>query len=126
DEEGIELMLSIGAFLVPTLSIVNWIAEQDSRHGIPSLYVERAKRALDVQKEMVQRAHSAGVPIVMGTDSSGTVCPFGQNSREFEHLADAGLSTTEALKTGTSIAAEYLGLSKTLGTLTAGKLADFV
>jgi len=41
-------------------------------------------------------------------------------------LADLGMSPLDALRAGTSLDAELLGLQNRIGTLEAGKLADIV
>ena len=68
----------------------------------------------------------AGVRIAFGTDSG----PAGRFQGYFEHLemammADAGLTPAQILRSATSEAAACLGLGE-LGTLEAGKWADFV
>ena len=68
----------------------------------------------------------AGVRIAFGTDSG----PAGRFQGYFEHLememmADAGLTPAQILRSATSEAAACLGLDE-LGTLEAGKWADFV
>ena len=75
--------------------------------------------------------HDAGVTILAGSDSPQR--PGGQGldpgaglHAELEYLVTAGLSPMEALAAATRNAAAALGLSDRLGTVSAGKLADFV
>ena len=70
------------------------------------------------------RAHAGGVKIAFGTDSG--VSPHGQNAQEFALLVKAGMSPLDAIRAATVWAAEHLGLSGLLGSLTAGKAADIV
>ena len=73
----------------------------------------------------------AGVPVLAGTDwspsmeSRGAV-PGGGLHDELELLVDAGFSSAEALRSSTSNAARFLGLSKTLGSVEVGKTADLL
>jgi len=60
----------------------------------------------------------------MGTDAA--VYPHGRNAEEFHLLVDLGLPPIEALRAGTSVDAELLGIQDKLGTLESGKLADIV
>jgi len=55
-------------------------------------------------------------------------CVFnhGENIEEFHLLAEHGMKTIDALRAGTSVDAELLGISDRVGTLEAGKLADIV
>ncbi len=73
--------------------------------------------------------HRAGVKIAVGTDAGG---PVGYNFqgyntiREMELLAEAGLSPMDVLVAATRTGAELIGVADRLGTLTSGKLADFL
>ncbi len=52
--------------------------------------------------------------------------PHGRNTEEFRHLVDNGLSPLDALRAGTSVDAELLGLQDRIGTLEPGKTADII
>ena len=65
-----------------------------------------------------------GVKVGFGTDSG--VSRHGENAREFTLMVKFGMAPIAALKAATSVDAELLGLSKSIGTLEAGKLADVV
>lgn len=73
--------------------------------------------------------HQAGVKIAVGTDAGG---PVGYNFqgyntiREMELLVEAGLSPMDVLVAATRTGAELIGVANRLGTLTSGKLADFL
>jgi imidazolonepropionase-like amidohydrolase len=70
-------------------------------------------------------AREAGVKVVMGTDSSGTLCPFGAHARELELFVEHGMSVDEALATATTTAASLIGRPD-LGSLRAGAVGDAV
>ena len=67
----------------------------------------------------------AGAGLLLGTDTQQffTVPGFSIHE-ELEHFVDAGLSTFEALRAGTSSPAEFLGAEKELGTMKTGRSAD--
>lgn len=70
--------------------------------------------------------HAAGVPILAGSDAPAGG-PFGSTLHaELEYLVAAGLSAMEALAAASRKAAEALGLSHRVGTVSARKLADFI
>ena len=69
-------------------------------------------------------ALAKGVKIGLGTDAA--VYPHGRNAHEFTLMSGLGMKPIDALKAGTSVDAELLGLSSQIGTLEAGKLADIV
>ena len=48
------------------------------------------------------------------------------NAKEFELMVKLGMSPVSALKAGTSVAAELLGVTKVTGSREAGKWADIV
>ena len=120
DDEDLRLMREHGTFLVPTLSVRSGIAESK----FPPLVQQKADLAVKAQDAMVRRALAMGVKIALGTDAA--VYPHGNNALEFVLMAADGMSPAQALRAGTSSAAELLGLQSKIGTLEAGKLADVV
>ncbi len=76
---------------------------------------------------LVNTCKEAGVPIVAGTDAgvSGVVAGFSLHD-ELELLVQAGLNTEEALKSATTLPAQWLGIDKQIGTIETGKFADLV
>ncbi|MDB4874763.1 MAG: hypothetical protein JWM41_1209 [Gemmatimonadetes bacterium] len=69
----------------------------------------------------------AGVHVLTGTDAPLRNSPpgFGLHE-EFALLAQGGLTPFEILRAATAEPARYLGMLDSLGTITAGKLADLV
>ena len=60
----------------------------------------------------------------MGSDAVYT--GFGQNTRELGWFVKAGMTPAQALQTATTIPAELLGRSDSLGRLKAGFIADII
>jgi len=54
------------------------------------------------------------------------VYPHGRNTEEFHLLVAQGMSPLDALRAGTSVDAELLGMQTSIGTLETGKLADVI
>lgn len=121
DQEGIELMLERGTFLVPTLSAALRVPDPKD---VPDYLYQKKVRWSGIAREHVARALQAGVRVAMGTDSA--VCPHGANLKELGLLVELGLSPMDAIVAGTANAAELMRLDAHLGTLQAGKLADLV
>ncbi|WP_420633022.1 amidohydrolase family protein [Candidatus Palauibacter sp.] len=48
------------------------------------------------------------------------------STREFELLVEAGLSEMDAIRVGTSVAAELMGWADAVGTVAPGRWADLV
>ena len=75
-----------------------------------------------VAQENLRRLHEAGGVVVLGTDQSLGPAVH----RELELLVAGGISPADAIVIGTRNAAIFLGRDRDLGTVEAGKLADFV
>ncbi len=120
DDEALRMMRERGTYLVPTLSVRSGIAESK----FPPLVQQKADLAVRSQDAMVRRALAAGVKIALGTDAA--VYPHGNNALEFVLLNADGMTPAQALRAGTSVAANLLGLQDRIGTLETGKLADVV
>jgi imidazolonepropionase-like amidohydrolase len=54
------------------------------------------------------------------------VYPHGRNPEEFHQMVDLGMKPVYALRAGTSVDADLLGLSDKIGTLEVNKFADVV
>jgi imidazolonepropionase-like amidohydrolase len=88
---------------------------------------QRYKVALVQANKNLKKLSDAGVGIAMGTDTG----PMGRfqgyfELLEIEMMADAGLTPAQALDAATRGAARCMKLDRDLGTLEAGKWADFV
>ena len=84
----------------------------------------------EVTKSLVNAFHSAlhaGVPIAMGSDSSGgPLIPAGRNAIEAFYMVRFGMTPMQAIQAATRDAAELLGREADLGTVEPGKLADLL
>jgi imidazolonepropionase-like amidohydrolase len=125
DDEALDMMKQRGTFLVPTLMALQGIQEQIDRGVyIPPPILAKARLAIASLHQTFQRALAKGVKVGLGTDAA--VYPHGRNPEEFHQMVDLGMKPIDALKAGTSMDAELLGLKDKIGTLEAGKLADIV
>jgi imidazolonepropionase-like amidohydrolase len=125
DEEGIDLMLQRGTWLVPTLVAPLGVLEAvDAGASLPASTIDKARAVVDVHQRNVARAIDAGVKVAMGTDSG--VAPHGANLRELDRLVACGMSPQQALVATTSSAADLMGLGEELGRLRPGARADLV
>jgi imidazolonepropionase-like amidohydrolase len=124
DDEALDLMKARGTYFVPTLMALEGGKEILAKGGYPPLVAEKMKAALESANTVVRKAINKGVKIGLGTDAA--VYPHGRNTEEFHLLTALGLSPLDALRAGTSVDAELLGVQDRLGTLAPGKLADIV
>jgi imidazolonepropionase-like amidohydrolase len=124
DDEGIELMLERGTWLVPTLTAGDTTDELANDPRIPEPVRAKLRELGRPELDAFRRAAEAGVRVAMGTDCP--VAPHGTNLRELELMAGHGFTPAQALVAATSEAAELMGLEAELGTLEPGKRADVV
>ncbi len=92
-----------------------------------SASAQRYKAQLPVAMRNLKALAGAGVPIAMGTDTG----PVGRfqgyfELMELEMMVDAGLTPQQVLTSATRDAARCMQIDRDVGTLEAGKWADFV
>lgn len=124
DEAGIQMMKTKGAYLVPTLYLMDWMAENAARVGLPEMYAGKVRDVTAVARTNVKKAFDAGVKVAFGTDAG--VYPHGLNAREFAVYVKLGMTPLHAIQTATVNAADLLGWSDRIGSLEAGKFADII
>ncbi|HEX7150501.1 MAG TPA: amidohydrolase family protein [Thermoanaerobaculia bacterium] len=107
------------------------LAEEAAKSGVwtcPTLYIDSvlSPEMIAHRRLFVRHLRDAGARLVAGTDA-GYLVPAGTSLHgELEQLRLAGLTSYEVLRAATADAAEMLGLSGDIGTIAAGKRADFV
>ena len=124
DDEALDMMKSRGTYYVPTLMAAEGLKERLTDGYLPPVVAAKARQAIAALDATVRKAIASGVKVVVGTDA--TVYPHGRNAEEFHLLVNLGMKPVDALKAGTSLDAELLGVADRTGTLEAGKLADIV
>ncbi|MDH6625819.1 imidazolonepropionase-like amidohydrolase [Streptomyces sp. LBL] len=120
-DELCDLALAQDAFLVPTLSTV--FAPLDPA-AMPEYHYRKKTRWSGISKENIAHAIERGVPVALGTDAG--VVPHARNLLELSYLVELGMDPLDAITAGTLNAARLLRLDDRLGSLEAGKTADFV
>ena len=125
DEEVMALMKERGTYFVPTILAGNWVAEKAKIDGFfPELVRPKAAAIGPLSENTFAAAYKFGVPIVFGTDTG--VSPHGDNAKEFALMVRAGMPEMEAIKSATSVAADFLDIGDSHGRLEAGKQADVI
>jgi imidazolonepropionase-like amidohydrolase len=125
DDEVMQLMKENGTWYVPTILAGKWVAEKSRIDGFfPELVRPKAAAIGPIIQDTFARAYKAGVPIVFGTDSG--VSAHGDNAQEFALMVEGGMPPMEAIQSATSVAAEFLGIFATHGSIEADKMADIV
>jgi len=124
DDEALDMMKARGTYYIPTLMAVEGGKEILAKGGYPPLVTSKMTAASESINQVVRKAIVKGVRIGMGTDAA--VYPHGRNVEEFHLLTALGMSPLDALRAGTSIDAELLGMQTRIGTLEVGKFADVI
>src|SRR5215467_9806135 len=124
DDEGIQLMKEHKTFLVPTSYPLFWFEEHAPQMHFPPWVTEKAAIIIPAAKENMTKAFHSGVRVALGTDAG--VYPHGENGGEFWSMVTLGLTPVQALQAGTINAAELMGWSERIGSITKGKFADIV
>ncbi|MBT3427889.1 MAG: amidohydrolase family protein [Gammaproteobacteria bacterium] len=125
DDLSMDLMVEHGTYYVPTIYVGDYYAGTDkllAQEKNDDVYLNYRDEWL----RRIGKAHRQGVKIVVGVDLGGYAIAPHVYAREFATLVEAGLSPMQAIKAGTSVAAEMLGWNDRVGTLKAGKLADII
>ena len=125
DDEARSLMKKHGTYLVPTILAGEFVMQKAKIDGyFPEIIRPKAASIGPQLKSNFKKAYEAGVKIAFGTDSG--VSAHGDNAQEFQLMVDAGMPAMEAIRAATVHAAELLGESDSLGSITEGKLADII
>ena len=125
DREIMQIMKQQGTYFVPTLLAGNWVAEKAKIDGFfPDLVRPKAAEIGPIAINTFAEAYEFGVPIVFGTDTG--VSAHGDNAQEFALMVKAGMPEMEAIQSATSIAADFLEIGDTHGSITEGKVADII
>ena len=124
-ELAADLMVSNGCILVPTLCTLHSVLDRGEELGLGAKQREEMAVNREPWLASVTMAREKGIPIAAGGDV-GNRYRHGENARELQHLAEAGLTPMEALQAATSVAASALGWGNRLGRVAPGFIADLV
>ena len=125
DEEAADLMVQTGAILVPTRFVVESLLGQADL--LPRYAYEKGRMVADAHEQAMKIAITKGIKIAVGCDIFVSGQMYGQNSREIEHLINAGMTDLEAIEAATANGPETLGAqAPRSGQLVAGYDADVI
>jgi imidazolonepropionase-like amidohydrolase len=129
DDSVLDLMRERGVYFDPNFLVLhNYLENKPKFLGIGN-YTEEGfatlERALPLTADVLRRATAKGVKVVLGTDAVAGA--HGRNAEEFVYrVRDGGQTPMDVIVSGTSLAAESLGMGERIGTLAAGFEADLV
>lgn len=97
------------------------------KNSTPARAASSRKKGDVMRKKLVKALHDAGARLLLGTDYGNPyVVPGFSVQQELHNFVDAGLSPFEALRAGTSGAAEFMNASNEFGTIARGRRADLI
>jgi imidazolonepropionase-like amidohydrolase len=124
DDAGIALAKARGTYLVMDVYNGDYIAQIGRRDGWSASILRKNDETTDEQRQGFTKAVRAGVNVVFGTDAG--VFPHGTNALQFRYMVKYGMTPLQAIQSATSVAAEFLGWGKDVGSLTPGHYADMI
>ena len=119
------LMKEHGTYLVPTIATILDLIDPEGDYDDPILSM-RGKGMLPRSREMAAHAWKVGVKIVAGTDTGYGPQSTRRVPDEIVELVGIGMPPMDAIKAGTSVAAECLGIEKRTGSIRPGLEADLI
>jgi imidazolonepropionase-like amidohydrolase len=128
DDTVLRSMAERGVYLVPTSSaFASSLLDEEMIRAMPPHIHARFVEHEETHRDMVHRAHRAGVPIAMGTDAGTPGNHHGANALECVLLVEeTGMTPADSIRAATLNAARLLRRDRDLGSLERGKLADVI
>jgi imidazolonepropionase-like amidohydrolase len=126
DRDTAGRMRESGTYLVPTMSVYRAMSERGPELGAPEYIRRKTAEVLEASREAFRLALEARVPVAAGTDCGAPGHPHGTLPEELMLMVESGASPIQALRFGTSAAADLLGLGDEVGSLEPGKRADLL
>lgn len=113
---------------VSPATVRSWHPENNYlKHSTPARAASSREKGDVMRKKLVRALHDAGARLLLGTDYGNPfVVPGFSIHLELRNLVDAGLSPYEAIRAGTSGAAEFMHAATEFGTVAPGRRADLI
>ena len=92
--------------------------------GIQEEMLAKERSVGKLQRENFRKALQAGVKMAFGTDAG--VYPHGDNAKQFHYMVMYGMTPAQAIQAATRNAADLIGRSADVGSLTPGHYADLI
>jgi len=124
DDEAIRLAKRNGVYLSMDIYNTEYTLAQGTANGVLEEALQKERDVGGVQRESFTKAVRAGVKVVLGTDAA--IFPHGDNAKQFSRMVEFGMTPAQAIRAGTSLAAEALGKSEELGRIAPGYAADII
>jgi imidazolonepropionase-like amidohydrolase len=121
DDEGAQLMVQKGTWLVPTIDVELRTLEMGASFGVEPVMMAKEKEVVRLKRAGFEKALKYHVKIAFGVDDDPDYL-----TREFDAMVAWGMKPVEALQAATIHASQLLGISDQVGAIEAGKSADLI
>lgn len=121
DDEGAQLMVQKGTWLVPTIDVELRTLEMGASFGVEPVMMAKEKEVVRLKRAGFEKALKYHVKIAFGVDDDPDYL-----TREFDAMVAWGMKPVEALQAATISASQLLGIADQVGTIEPGKAADIV
>ncbi|MDH3481023.1 MAG: amidohydrolase family protein [Gammaproteobacteria bacterium] len=110
---------------MPAETVEHWATTKQALLSERDFDPAVAELAINLRRQLILALHEAGARLLLGSDAPQVFnVPGYSTHRELKVLVASGLTAFEALQTGTTAAAEFLGTNA--GSVQVGKDADLV
>jgi imidazolonepropionase-like amidohydrolase len=123
DDETARFVAERGAYIVPTMAVINALVETGRQMGLPAQTQEKAHIAFESALAGLDSMRRAGVKVCFGTDLLGST--YVQQCREFT-LRSEVFTPVEILRQATSAPAEMMMMRGQIGCIEPGAHADLI
>lgn len=125
DVSIVELSNRVEMRYMPEATIQQWASAKQQQLDDRGFNPETAALAIRIRRKLILDLHKAGARLLLGSDAPQVFnVPGFSVHQELSFLVAAGLTPFEALQTGTTAAAEYLGTNT--GFIAVGRDADIL
>lgn len=124
DDEAVALAVEHGVAFSMDVYNGTYTAEVGEELGYPEEFMRKNDETTEAQRVVFEKAYSAGVPILYGTDAG--VLKHGLNGRQFRIMVRRGMAPMDAIRSATSVAATHMDMAADVGAIEVGRYGDLV
>ncbi len=127
DAESFRLMKEHGTYLVPTVYVARMVFDmtREQPGKLPPNIVAKMQAITPLIESMFTNAYHSGVKIAFGTDTGGEF-RTGTPAKELTHMVHLGMAPMDAIASATAKAADLIGESDRIGSISPGHFADII
>lgn len=110
---------------MPEATVQQWVRAKQRLEEERGFDPEVARQAIEIRRMLIKALHDAGAGLLLGSDAPQVFNVPGYSiHHELEYLVESGLTPYQAIATGTTAVAEFLGSNS--GRVEVGRDADLV